>query len=373
VIPEAGFLLALARGRWGPRPGAVRSRRVLELSEYHQVAALCGWNLDHEVPPDERAAIEREWPELARGLRLAFRRHLVRNATIFEEVRQLGTRFESAGLGALVLKGPWLAYAAYPHRGTRPIGDLDLCVRPADYTRTLAALGGMGYRACAPAPPDGEAALRQSHFKGQVRLVAPHRTMIELHLRLVNLGLPSDDEDWVWHSARSIADWGMRTPSPEAMLLHLLLHANQHAYAVLRLLEDIRWALLRDGPTLNWELLLGRIGAIRARRSCYHSLLLARELVGAEVPEGPLLRLRPGHVARSVFDVMWNLKAVRRLEAPRPAQELEAPKMALLEIGSSRDKLRYLSALVAEAGGWVPAFRRLIAILKQPRERAGRG
>ena len=82
-------------------------------------------------------------------------------------------------------------------------------------------------------------------------------------------------------------------PSPEAMLFHLLLHANQHGFRPLRLLFDIRWSMEKDLGELDPDVLHSLINTVQCRTSCYYSLLLAAKLAAernitiASLADGP--------------------------------------------------------------------------------------
>jgi len=83
--------------------------------------------------------------------------------------------------------------------------------------------------------------------------------------------------------------WGSRLKQlgAEAMLLHLLVHANQHAFTPLRLLHDIRFALTADQASLRYILSdLVQVGKLDdsvrlardvrrpdVSRSCVHAVL----------------------------------------------------------------------------------------------------
>ncbi len=62
------------------------------------------------------------------------------------QLREILTAFEHEGIEALVLKGPALAVKVYPHPATRPFADIDLLVRPDQYSKTVGVLCQLGYR-----------------------------------------------------------------------------------------------------------------------------------------------------------------------------------------------------------------------------------
>lgn len=352
---EAAFVMGLARGDLDAAGACAREpldeNRVAHLFTTHQVGPLCHWAWrngmsDHGVPPDHVPG------NALASARHAYLHHSVRNEHIAATIDGLEAVFSERDVNALYLKGPWLAFRAYPEPGTRPIGDIDLCVHPRDYAAAVAALGDAGYEPADEIPDTPDAAYDRAQFSRQLRFTARGRPPVELHFRMINMGPPVDDERWVWDTSREVAVGPamIRVPGPEAMMLHLLLHANQHGFAILRLLHDIRWAVARC-PDLDWELLDIHVLRLRSRAAAYHALLLARDLAGAAVPQAALDAWRPARLRRGLYAWAWNLSQVRGLDAPRRRMETESPRFYLLEMGTWAQKWRYVRDVVRLAGG----------------------
>ena len=366
---EALSLLHAARGRPCEGPpdwSLVDPRRLLQLAARHQVDALCHWNRIFAAREGPRGERRSPPDELRNGLHAAFRYHSLRNEELALELSGLGEQLSLRGVDWTLYKGAWLAFVAYPDPGTRPVHDIDLGIRERDFAHTVDALRALGYHPMEPLPRTPEAALHRAHFGKQLRFNASGRRMVELHFRMVNIGPPLD-EAWVW-SERASFDVGatrIRVPGPEAMLLHLLLHANQHGFAVLRLLFDVRFALARLGPALRPERFVRLVRSLRCSTSAYFGLVLSRDLAGAEVPAELLEELRPNAARRAFFSHLWNVRSLKRLSAPRRNMEVEAPRLYLLELGRWRDKARYVNMLRREAGGSVSLARTALRALRQ--------
>jgi hypothetical protein len=354
---EADFVVSLACGDFDR--AAVAAYKVKEwglagdLAARHQVESLCWWRLRHgnEVTVCSPSPSIPDW--LSEQWHLAYLHHRLRNESLVRNLTVVHDSLAARGIKAMYLKGPWLALCAWPDAGTRPIGDIDLCVGENDYLGTVAALREAGYAPVEPLPQTYQEALRKAHFGRQIRFMARGRRPLELHFRLVNLGPPGVEENWVWHTARDLIIGGriLRVPGPEAMLLHLLLHANQHGFTVLRLLFDIRWALQRDAAIRDELEVIARIRQLRFGASAYHALLLARDLTEAAPVDSLLLALRPHMARRAVFSLAWNLAAARRLALTQRHNHTESPRFYLLEMGSLREKAQYLTGIAGEAGG----------------------
>ena len=373
MTPAAALVRALAAGE-APEPGhAALSesdwRAAGDLAALHQVDALCWWM----SRPLERGGTL----ELPRALhdrwRLAYLHHRLRNEALANDLARLLDELAAAGVEALCLKGPWMAFHAFPDPGTRPVGDIDLCVRETHYSGALDALRSAGWRSRDPLPGNVAEALWESHYRRQLRFTARGRRPVELHFRLLNMGPPGAPENWVWDNARELrlGSTRLRVPGPEAMLLHLLLHANQHGFAVLRLLHDVRWAIEADRMVVDMAAFRHTVRGLGCAASCYHALELAAELAGARLPDG-VERLRPSLPRRALFSRLWRLEAARRLAAVRRRQEMESPLFYLLEMGRPVDKLLYALRVTAAAGGPLRLARAMMRLTAPPRRGAGR-
>jgi hypothetical protein len=146
------------------------------------------------------------------------------------------------GIETLVLKGPVLAKWLYPGE-VRPRGDSDLMVAPGSRTRAVGVLKRLGFvedRPWMPSPacvdPGGT-----PFSRGGV--------MVDLHCQLPGL---DGDPVAIWRCLAASAELQMiggvelRVPARDAVLLHVALHAAQHANQVNgKPLEDLRRALAR--------------------------------------------------------------------------------------------------------------------------------
>ncbi len=363
LSPEARTLLALTRdGSLDPdtlRHANVDAKSLLGLAQDHQVAGLASHTLrSAHIDPDDLS------PGLHAALdpmRHSFLHHLLRNQVLEETLAELQQALSARGVRALFFKGPWLAFRAFPSPGTRPVGDIDLCIREDDYAAALEALRCIGYQPACAIPDDASTALRRAHYGQQLRFGARARRPVELHFRLVNCG-PPQPEEWLWQHTRELELKTTRllVPGPEAMLLHLAIHANQHGYAVLRLLHDIRWELELEGDELDQSGFLDLVAQLGCAASVYHSLLLAERLAGARAPPGLLEALRPSWHRRLLFGALWQTRRAEELRAPRWAMRLEMPRFYLLEMGGLSQKLRYASDVIRESGGPRRFLRRLL-------------
>lgn len=361
---EARALLCLSRGEAFAQAHELDWDAFLELARRHQVAGLCHWQLENSAC----LASGLQVPGAVRTLlRMAYLRNLVRNDHLALDLAELHSALETRGVEALVFKGPWLAFEAYPALGTRNIDDIDLGILERDYEPAVSALESLGYRLHGPRPANGLQALERVQYGQQMRFRARGRRMLELHFRLVNFGPPSSGEPWLWarRQALELPCGTIQVPGPEAMLWHVLLHANQHGYALLRLLYDVRYTLESVGRDLQRGRFLELVQSRSCSASAYHGLLLARELAGAAVEEELLTALDPGSLRDHAFDFLWDVRRVRTLESPRRRTEFEAARLYLLELDGLRQKARYLAGVVRHAGGARSFLRRFRSLRRR--------
>ncbi len=172
---------------------------------------------------------------------------LARNFALTAEVDALTVEVAGAfgreGIETLVLKGPVLAKWLYPGE-VRSYVDSDLMVAPENRARAVGVLERLGfveYRPWMPTP--------LSLDIGRTTFNRGGGGMVDLHCQLPGL---DGDPDAIWRclaasaNRQVIGGVELRVPDRDAVLLHVALHAAQHANLVdSKPLEDLRRALAR--------------------------------------------------------------------------------------------------------------------------------
>ncbi|MDA8429949.1 MAG: nucleotidyltransferase family protein [Geobacteraceae bacterium] len=236
--------------------------------------------------------------EAAATLREALSRNTMRNLRRYGDLRRLLTALQAEQIPVILLKGMYLAKTVYVNMGLREMSDIDLLARSGDHRRITEILAGMGY---ASPPPS----LSDNHLPPMVK---KGHACFEIHWNLVRQTEQcSIDPEYWWRQAvpARIAGSDTLVLSPEDLLLHLCLHASyQHQFAQgLRPYCDIAATVAHFASALHWESIVERADEWGCRRGVYLTLLLAWELVGAEIPPGILERLRPEDMDNSVRDI----------------------------------------------------------------------
>jgi len=133
-----------------------------------RIAALVWWNVrgsSYDIP-----VVARQY------LQALFLFHRRRNAALADEIAAVATAFADADVPVLFRKGAFLAFHRYPDPGTRPMGDVDLLIRPGDRVRVPEVLRSLGYAS--------------GRLDAADRVVRPHGRAREAYYRMYTSNLP---------------------------------------------------------------------------------------------------------------------------------------------------------------------------------------
>jgi len=215
----------------------------------------------------------------------------------------------AAGIEPIMVKG-WAAARAYAHRTLRAYGDIDLVVRPGDYS-----------------------AAREVFERSE-----PAMWWIDLHKELVELEDVSVYDLFRRSRIEMHQEVQVRILSDEDHLALLAMHFFKHSAWRPSGLCDVA-AIVESLPKdFDWELCLG--SAKQRRAWIASALILAHELLGARIENVPE-RLRSHRVPAWLFETVltqWsNLRPEDQSLAgqPRPlfAYSLRNPRMLVRELG----------------------------------------
>jgi Uncharacterised nucleotidyltransferase len=229
-----------------------------------------------------------EWERLFKARRLT----AVHNLLLRQELRKTLEALRQSGIPALALKGVVLAYTAYPDASLRPMADLDLLVPPGKRAEAVLILRTLGYEY-----PETVLTMRRDpnrclslvkEFAPPLRLRASP-VLLEVHSQLEcsePLFPMSMQEYWSRSILVDLKGLTVRTLCPEDFLFHLCLHQSSWHRFEKGLLPLVDLKLLLDSrPDWNW------VGIVKRSLRCgcatwmYLTLELARDLVGAPVPD----------------------------------------------------------------------------------------
>jgi len=233
-----------------------------------------------------------------------------RNLLIYNDLARALRALSEAGVPVIVLKGAALAETIYPSIAHRPMGDVDLLVRPEDRDQARAALEDAGYRFL-PEPQQRFSPF-DTEFTGEMAFRRNEGPLIELHWQLTPAEwlrrLIALDTEALWRDAQPLEIGGVQALhlSPPDTLFHLCLHLTAHSYVHPAGYRDIVQLLNHHQP-FPWSAFVARVSRFRLRTVCYFALEAATSVLGASVPQDVLDALRPP---------AWQRWLVRRIADP---------------------------------------------------------
>jgi len=214
-----------------------------------------------------------------------------------QRLNEVAGEFARAGIPVVLLKGAALAQWAYESFGERYMSDLDLLVRPADAARAHELLQSAGWKLRFKV--QYEWIYRDMHHL--MPLVDTRAPAMKLNAEIHTSLIPAErdpfllDVEAIWRDARRVEELPgeVFVPSPTHALWHTCVHyAWSHMFSRgVRTFQDIA-AIVRTG-TVDWAAFASEATRTRAATCCYWTLLLARDLGGAAVPEEVLRALEP--------------------------------------------------------------------------------
>ena len=268
------------------------------------------------------------------------------------ELGKVLARLRDDGVAAIPYKGPVLARTAHGDLALRRFADLDVLVRRADVSRAVVALRDLGYEPRLRLTPSQERAFLASQCEWA--LDRDHgRLTVEIHWDIVprEFALRFDLER-LWRTARpqSVDGLTVLVPSPEDLLLILVVHGAKHFWARLAWLADVA-ALIEAHPEMDWNQLLARARQCGGARLLGIALILVADLLGAAVP--------PDVAQRVANDASTTALAGQVAEwlagAPIPSERsLEALRAAMALRERRRDRITQLwrTALTPTIEDW---------------------
>lgn len=231
-----------------------------ELQQWLETAA---W---HRVDPWAWLAVRRSsLAESPGGQELSSRYDysVARHLRMIDDLRFIESALTHAGVSFAMFKGAVLAEAIYPRPDLRAYNDLDVLVHPRQFGAAVVALASQG---CAVL--DSNWSLLTSEGAGQIHLVTPMQTIVDLHWDLmtsptVRTAFPISTEDLL-RRATVLAVRGVVVPvlDPVDMMVHLCLHSSLAGGNRLCWLKDI--AQLIEHTSVNWEAVVSRASQWRA-------------------------------------------------------------------------------------------------------------
>jgi hypothetical protein len=276
------------------RSGSVPN--LIDLAEHHHVSGYAYQALRRStvMPAEVVRLVEALHSEVVAGSVLQLR--------VQDDLRFMAAALNCAEVPWLLIKGPVLAHLLYPKPALRPSRDLDVVLPRVHFVRGINALERTGARML-----DANWDLLTRERRGQLHMLLPGGTTVDVHWHLINAGRVRDTlnvpMDALWQRGRAVVvrDLTVATLEPTDNLLYLALHAGLAGAGRLRWLNDLALAIEVEPP--DWHALVARAHEWRVARLVGVTLTRADRLVGANVPLDALDALVGSTVGRRAVDV----------------------------------------------------------------------
>ena len=217
--------------------------------------------------------------EVSDKLEESYTRTQKRAISILNEAKILSSRFQKAGIPVIALQGLSLMNVIYADPGLRPLGDIDLMVKPYAKKRLKKLLFHAGYWAPYPAYPN-------LLFKAGV--------LIDIHTHVLNLDriksrryIFCEDLEPMWEKAVPMFDQpdGLLSLDPYDNIIALAAHALKHSYSRLIWIADIHECLLKwTDNTCGWKAFLERAVFWRQERMLLYALIFVEKIYKIKIP-----------------------------------------------------------------------------------------
>ncbi len=212
---------------------------------------------------------------------------------LMRELERVLLVLQRENIPVMLLKGAALTKTIYSRPDLRPMGDLDLLIKPQDARRTLAILTQNGCRR-------GIDLIRDDFFPKyyyEVELLtnAPIPARIDLHVRPFRPLRLSQiiRDDAMWENAQSvqIGDAQALIPSSETMFIHLAAHCAYHGNSRLIWLYDINRFVDHYHSTMDWSVVIESARMWKLSLPVLHAIEACTKIFGRVCPQNMIQQL----------------------------------------------------------------------------------
>ena len=319
----------------------VRWKVLLDLADRHGTQpllyqALVAIDDAGAVPSHHIPAIERRYQiNLHKALLLS--RELIR---IVDHLSSLDIEF-------MPYKGLALAELLYHDIALRQTGDIDLLIRPQDFSRVRDAVRELGYSPHATLSAAEQRAYLKSGYECAFDCSAgPNLLEVQWSLQPRFYAIDFDTAALFQRAVTvTVAGRPMKTPSPEDLLLVLSAHAAKHVWGRLVWLCDI--ARLMTLPALDWSRIGSHAKALGIVRIVRVTMLLANRLLSAPISPAAQASLPEDSAASALAD---EIQTYIESETAFNVESLDYFRLMMRLRERPADRRRFLRRLVLTPG-----------------------
>jgi len=282
-------------------------------------------------------------PQHAARLRNASMAIAANNLHLFNEVEPILDAFHRENVPVMLLKGAALA-SIYGRPDLRPMGDVDLLVRPGDIAAAFRILDEQGCRHGIELVSDDF--FPRYYYEIELFTRSSRLVRIDLHVRpfrplRISQTMP-DDALWEGAERVSLGESKAYVPCAELMFIHLAVHAAFHGFSRLLWLYDIKRFVEQHGAAMNWPLVIQRAVDWHLAWPLLRAIEQTRDMLGLAVPAEVCNALRGQRIT-------W-ADRLTLTQAPRDAASpIEHVLVNLLCTPGIRFRLGYLAALLGSS------------------------
>lgn len=314
---SAEFAMLLASARTSPDAARMCALADAGLS-WASLYDIAAW---HGVRPLVYRSLQTVcWDRLPAPVREQWRQtqQLLMGKSLFlaGELLRIAEAFVSAGTRVAALKGAVIARMAYRDFALREFGDIDLLVSEADVSRALEILEQLGYKPIWKR--DSRWVVRFLRHMGEYKLTSDFGSEIDLHWRLAHRSVALSPELGDFPSGFqpvSVAGGSVLSLAPQDLPLYLSSQGGGDQWRDLRRICDLA-EFLRRYSEVDWRPHFETARRLGGLRSMLTGLVLAHDLLGAEVPEAALAEIRADKVVSELA-----ARAIRNLQSNRKSGE----------------------------------------------------
>ena len=285
--PEIELLLCCARTHLGTGDAA-RIRDLLQrkidwaylvrTAFVQAVAPLLYWHLNATCPE----AVPRRVLE---GFGENFLWNVKHNLFLTGELHKILKQLQAHNIEAIPFKGPILAHSLYGNLALRPFQDLDILVKKQEAPRARDLLVSDGYRPQFQWTPVQEESFLGSQCQYYLEQGSTGAA-VEIHWAFAPKYFSFFlDTETLWQRLEPALLCGntIDTLSAEDLLLILCVHGAKHQWDRLIWICDVA-EFLRVYESLDWDWVMRRASTLGGGRMLFLGLLLAKDLLGANLP-----------------------------------------------------------------------------------------
>ncbi|HDP70024.1 MAG TPA: hypothetical protein ENN38_04350 [Actinobacteria bacterium] len=262
--------------------------------EHGLLPLLCKATQSEKIPEDIRDMFKKEYLNFQIST-------LIGNNVLLEILKALNEKKNPT----IPLKGPFLAENIYSLKEIRGYTDLDLLVKENDLPTIENLLAKLNYKPLAETPKfKWEEPYPEKVFEKKAG-----GPPVELQWNIIGktsyLKSSNFDVSEIWNesSGGKLLGQEILQMKPEHLLIYLSLHfAITHRFERLIWLRDIAEVINFYEKSLDWDYLSKCIIKWQAKSFVYFPLLLAKNLLKANIPDEALKKIRPNYFLARIFE-----------------------------------------------------------------------